>query len=145
MILTRWNENILSPFYTDFYDEISRRKNGFLDSFNNGQAIPAVNISETDSQYKLELVVPGKAKEDFDIRIEDDVLIVSSEEEEKKDSTDNNYTIKEYNYNSFSRSFKLPENTDKDKIEAKYENGVLILSIQKQENIEKLSQTINVS
>lgn len=94
-----------------------------------GISVPAVNISENKDNYELSLAVPGMKKDDFKIDVQGDLLTISSEKEESKTETEKKFTRKEYNYSSFSRSFTLPEEVNKEKIEARYENGVLILSL----------------
>ena len=98
---------------------------GFRSSF------PAVNVSENDKFYTLEMAVPGKTKKDFDLNVEDGVLSISSESESRSDEVDKNYTRQEYNYSSFYRSFKLPSNVDPESIKARYEDGLLVVTIGK--------------
>lgn len=93
------------------------------------QSVPAVNITEYKNEYKVSLAVPGMKKSDFKIDIEDNMLTISSEKEENKEEKDKKFTRKEYSYSSFSRSFSLPENIKKDDIEAKYEDGVLNITL----------------
>ncbi len=93
------------------------------------QSVPAVNITEHKSEYRVSLAVPGMKKSDFKIDIEDNMLTISSEKEENKEEKDKKFTRKEYSYSSFSRSFSLPENIKRDEIEAKYEDGVLSINL----------------
>lgn len=97
--------------------------------------VPAVNIKENDTTFTLELAAPGKKKEDFNIVVDENVLTISSENKvEKEEKADNGkYTRREFSYSSFRRSFTLPETVDEDKINAHYENGVLILTLPKRE------------
>lgn len=95
--------------------------------------IPAANIKENAKDYSIELAAPGLAKEDFKINLENDVLSVSAEKSTEKEEQKDNYTRQEFQYNSFSRSFRLPESINPDKIDAKYENGLLKLTIPKKE------------
>ena len=93
--------------------------------------VPAVNIVEDKNDYKVSLAVPGMKKDDFNIDVEGNMLTISSEKEESKEEKDEKYNRKEYSYSSFSRSFTLPEEVNKEKIEAKYEDGVLKLMLPK--------------
>lgn len=95
------------------------------------RSMPSVNIRETDKSYELEMAAPGYGKQDFNISIDNSVLTVSAEkkQEEKKDGE--NYTRREFGYESFSRSFSLPMNTNEEDINARYEDGILKLSITK--------------
>ena len=92
-------------------------------------SMPAVNITEKNDQYQVSLAAPGLKKEDFKIDLNGTVLTISSEKEESTENNDEKYNRKEYNYSSFSRSFSLPEEINKEKIEAKYEDGVLKISL----------------
>lgn len=91
--------------------------------------VPAVNIAENKDHYLVSMSAPGLKKEDFKINVADDVLTISSEKEESKEEKEAKYTRKEYNYSSFSRSFNLPEGADAEKISAKYEDGVLKITV----------------
>ena len=100
---------------------------------NRNLSVPPANIIEDEKGFKLELSVPGFKKEDFNIDIEQGTLIISSEKKEESNKEEKNYSRKEFSYSSFSRSFQLPENTDENNISAKYENGVLHITIPKKE------------
>ena len=99
--------------------------------------IPAVNIKEHEDEFIVSLAAPGLKKEDFKIDVDGNMLTISSEKEETKDEKDTRFTRKEYNYSSFSRSFTLPEEINKEKIVAKYENGLLKLSLPRKEEAKK--------
>jgi HSP20 family protein len=99
--------------------------------------IPAVNITENKDEYKVALAVPGMKKEDFKIDVDGNMLTISSEKEENKEEKDKKFTRKEYNYSSFSRSFTLPDEVNKERIEAKYEEGVLKISLPRREEAKK--------
>ena len=93
--------------------------------------LPAVNIIEKDDKFLIEMAAPGLRKEDFKINIENGILQIDSESQREIDEEKDNYTRKEFNYSSFSRSFTLPENASEENIAANYENGVLKLKLQK--------------
>jgi len=98
--------------------------------------LPAVNIKENDNEFTVEVAVPGMDKKDFNIDFENDVLTISSEKTIENEDSDENYTRKEYSYQSFKRSFRLPENVvDTDKIAASYKNGELVISVPKREEL----------
>jgi HSP20 family protein len=99
--------------------------------------VPAVNITEKKDKYEVSLAVPGMKKDDFKIDIDGNMLSISSEKEEKKEEKDKLFTRKEYNYSSFSRSFTLPNEINSEKIEAKYEDGVLKISLPRKEDTKK--------
>ncbi len=101
--------------------------------------MPAVNIDENKDRFDLSLAVPGMKKSDFNINVENNMLTISSEKEEKSETKQKNGYRNEFNYSSFSRSFALPEEVIKDKIDARYEDGVLKLSLPKKEEAKKLT------
>jgi HSP20 family protein len=96
--------------------------------------VPAVNIAETEKEYKIAIAAPGLGKKDFKIELDAEVLTVSAEKEkEEHEEKKGKFNRREYNYTSWRRSFTLPEGTDMNKIEAKYESGELTLVIPKNE------------
>ncbi len=95
--------------------------------------IPGVNITESKDSYHVELAAPGLKKEDFVIKVEGDIITISSEKESETKTEDKEYTRREYNYSSFSRSFNLPEMVNQDKIIATYTDGVLKVDLPKKE------------
>jgi HSP20 family protein len=99
--------------------------------------VPAVNIIEQKNDYLVSLAVPGLKKEDFKIDVEGNMLTISSEKQESKEEKDKKFNRKEYSYSSFSRSFTLPEEINKEKIEATYEDGVLKISLPRKEEAKK--------
>lgn len=108
--------------------------------------VPAVNISDSDDHYQLSLAAPGLNKNDFNIDIEGNMLTVSCEKEDTKEEKDARHTRKEYNYSSFTRSFTIPDEVMKEKIEASYNDGVLKITLPKKEEAKKtaLSKQIQV-
>lgn len=97
--------------------------------------IPAVNIKETNDTYEVEVAAPGMKKEDFKVELDGNTLIIRSEKQNQQETNEGeHYTRKEFSYQSFQRIFSLPKNVvDADKIEARYENGLLHLIIPKKE------------
>jgi HSP20 family protein len=96
--------------------------------------LPSVNIKEDTEGFEVELAAPGLNKKDFKIEINNDVLTISSEKKiEKETKEGEQFTKREFSYQSFSRSFSLPATVENEKISAKYENGILYISIPKRE------------
>jgi HSP20 family protein len=96
------------------------------------ETVPALNIKEEKDSFKVELAAPGLKKDDFNIDVDGNLVTISSEKEEKKeDKEQEGYSVTEYNYSSFSRSFTLPENADTDKMSARYADGILNLTVPK--------------
>ncbi|WP_300438775.1 Hsp20/alpha crystallin family protein [Christiangramia sp.] len=100
-----------------------------------GTSIPAVNIQETEDSFSVEVAAPGKAKEDFNIELDNDVLTISSEDKKENETTDKEgrFTRKEFSYSTFKRAFSLPDSVDNTKISASYNNGVLEIALPKRE------------
>lgn len=107
--------------------------------------IPAVNITDEKDDYLVSLAAPGLKKDDFKIDLEGNMLTISCEKEEKKEEKEDKYTRKEYNYSSFQRSFTVPEEVKQDKIEAKYEDGILKLVLPKKEEARKMAISKHIS
>ncbi|HVM88797.1 MAG TPA: Hsp20/alpha crystallin family protein [Puia sp.] len=130
------------------FDDFFRPWNEWFD--NNGLVartltIPAVNISEDKNGFNVSVAVPGMKKEDFNIDVNGNLITISCEKEEKKEEKEADYTRKEYNYSSFSRSFTLPDEINKEKIDARYEDGLLKLSLPKKEEAKKLDTSKHIA
>jgi HSP20 family protein len=113
-----------------------------------GTTIPAVNVKETADNFEVEMAAPGMTKTDFKVELDGTMLTISSEKNVESEEKENEkYSRKEFSYQSFIRTFQLPkEVVDADKINARYENGVLYLLIPKREEIkQKLRRTIQIS
>src|SRR5207244_2278065 len=110
--------------------------------------IPAVNIKETKDSFDVELAAPGMRKEDFKVELDGNQLTISSERRIEEETTDENrYTKREFSYQSFQRTFQLSKDVvDADKIQARYENGLLHLVIPKKEEAkQKPPRVIQIS
>jgi HSP20 family protein len=94
---------------------------------------PAVNIIENETGFELELSVPGRFKEDFNIDVDNDVLTVSSRVNTEKETENVKYTRREFSYTSFKRAFTLPDSINGNEIEADYVNGILKFILPKKE------------
>lgn len=130
-------QNNLSRFFDD-------DNWGFSSSFHR-QNVP-VNLRETDKSYEMEVVAPGLKKQDFQLNISGDMLTVSFEQKQENNQQDESgqWIRREYKTQAFSRSFTLDETVDANAIVARYEDGVLHVSIPKKENSKKVSRTINI-
>ena len=128
-----------------FVDDFFKPWNDWLNNgFEKTLSVPAVNITENDGRYNVSVAAPGMKKDDFKINLDGNVLTISAEKEETTEEKDKQYNRREYNYSSFSRSFTLPEEVKQDKIEAKYEDGVLNLVLPKNETAKVASKSITV-
>ena len=133
-----------SKMFEDFFntDLAEWSKQNFSST---GTTVPAVNIKETDKTFEVEVAAPGMDKKDFKIELDNNMLVISSEKKEEKEEGDDKYTRREFSYQSFQRAFTLPMDLiDENKIEAKYDNGILHVVIPKKEEKTKPSKVINV-
>ena len=150
MTLLKRNGNLFNQLPVLFEDFINRDSfNWGLSNFSSSNTtIPAVNIRETNENYHVEVAAPGMQKKDFKVELDGNLLTISSEKTDQKEEADTEkYTRKEFSYQAFQRSFTLPkELVDADKIQAKYENGMLHLLIPKKEEAkQKAPRLIQIS
>jgi HSP20 family protein len=143
MTLVKFNKpkNTLLPGFNDVFESI------FNDTFFNDRMItrvPAVNISETEDNYHLELSAPGLKKEDFKLNLDRNVLNISVEKTANQEDDPKNYSKREYSYTSFVRSFTLPESADDSQIDATYTDGVLRIDIAKREEAKAVRRQIEI-
>jgi HSP20 family protein len=96
-----------------------------------GINVPTANIIETQKEFMIELAAPGLERKDFIVEVENNLLKISAEKDEEVKEEDEEYSRREYSYNAFSRIFNLPDNVKEGDIDAKYENGILKISIPK--------------
>lgn len=108
---------------------------------------PAVNIAESEKNYSVEVVAPGFKKEDFKLKVEDDILTISAESkmEKKEEGKEKEYTRREYSYSSFTRSFRLPDDVKDDSIAASYHDGILQLELPKSKVQVKATKEIAIN
>ncbi|WP_297703500.1 Hsp20/alpha crystallin family protein [uncultured Eudoraea sp.] len=108
-------------------------------------AFPPVNIQDNETSFELELSVPGRKKEDFNIEIDEQVLTITSEVQREEEVKEASYTRREFSYSSFKRSFTLPETVKEEGIKASYENGILRFSLpKKEESLPKPKRLIEI-
>jgi HSP20 family protein len=133
--LVKTNRSIL-PTLPKMFDDFFTGEifNWNFDEMLSGKGFPAVNIKETNDGYEMEVAAPGLSKDRFKVELENDLLVISASQETSREEKepDGNYTRREFSYESFHRTFRLPEGTvDKDKISAKYNDGILHVSVPK--------------
>ncbi|MCM4168761.1 Spore protein SP21 [Arenibacter antarcticus] len=117
---------------------------GGMDTFKHN--VPAVNVKESDSDFELEMAIPGRKKEDFKVEIDKEVLTISSEIQKDENKSEDNYTRREFSFSSFKRVFTLPETVDIDKIDASYTDGILKFVLpKKEEALPKPKRAITVA
>ncbi len=110
-------------------------------------SMPAVNVKETDDEYTIEVAAPGMNKKDFKINFQNNVLTISSETKDEKEEKEDNYTRREFCYQSFQRSFTVPAtDVESDKISASYNDGILNVKLPKKEEVKpKPAREIKIS
>ena len=118
-----------TPFFPSFFDDYVNQDWNFKVS--SSARTPAVNIKELDNQFEIDLAVPGKKKSDFEIEVEEGLLSISSSMEEDQVTEKAKFTRREFSYNSFKRTFTIPDSVDPSNIEAHYSEGVLKLRLPK--------------
>lgn len=118
----------------------------FNDSFGNEWLVkpnfstPAINVVETDKEYRVEVAAPGMTKDDFKIDLDDDgnlTISIEKREEKKEEKKEKHFLRREFFYSKFQQTIALPDNTEKEKISAKVEHGVLTIEIPKKQGAEK--------
>jgi len=127
--------NLFDNFFnTDFMDW------DFKNHSLTNTTLPAVNIMETSENFVVEMAAPGMEKQDFDIQLDNGMLTISSEKEMSNEvKEDDRYTRREFSYQSFKRTFQLPKAVvDESKIKARYENGILNVTIPKKDEAKSL-------
>lgn len=133
------SNNTLFPTIPSLFDNFFTRD--WLDSSlanwkESGATLPAVNVKESNDDFRIEVAAPGMTRDDFKVELDNNVLTISSEREEKNEEKDakGNYTRREFSYQSFQRSFSLPESKVLgDKISARYSDGILYVTVPKSE------------
>jgi HSP20 family protein len=136
MSITRRSD--LFPIMNNLFDDFFTRDlwNWGNNNSSTNTTIPAVNIRENNENFEVEVAAPGMTKNDFKVELDGNLLTISSEKKEQKEEKEGEkYSRREFSYQSFQRSFQLQKDVvDANKIEAKYENGVLHLIIPKKED-----------
>ncbi|WP_121810258.1 Hsp20/alpha crystallin family protein [Mucilaginibacter kameinonensis] len=144
MTLVKFNNkrnNTLLPGVNDVFESI------FSDTFFSDRMItrvPAVNISESENSYQVELAAPGLKKDDFKLNLERNQLTISVEQQSEQNDSQKSYNKREYSYSSFVRSFTLPDSADHSQIDASYTDGILRIDIAKREEAKAVRRQIEI-
>lgn len=137
LIKTRKSGDLFPTVLSDFFDTDKFFNTRWMErEFE--QTLPSVNIKENGKEFNIELAAPGFSKSDFKINVEENVLTISAEKKDEVKEENERFTRKEFSYNSFSRSFTLPQIVNGEKIDAKYADGILKLCIPKKEEAKTL-------
>lgn len=125
------NRDLFPSLFREFFDR------DIFDTFNmafNDSTLPAVNIKETRDEFVVEVAAPGMKKEDFKIEIDNNILMISAEKEDRKEEgKEGQYTRQEFSYQSFKRTFTLPNTIEENNIKATYTDGILSIVLPKKE------------
>jgi HSP20 family protein len=147
MTLAR-KSNVYFPSFWDNFFSKDLMDWGTSNFSSTDTTLPAVNVKESDEAFEIEVAAPGMTKDDFKVNLENNVLTISSEkQEEKKEEEKGRYTRREFSYQSFQRSFTIPDNlVEGDKISAKYCDGLLCINLPKKEEVKpKPAREIQIS
>ena len=137
--MNRTYPGIFDDFFGMDHYPAHYRRNGF-------KTLPAVNISEGENEFTIEVAAPGLEKKDFKINLDNNCLTIASVREDNKEEVMDQYTRREFGYASFQRTFVLPESVDGEKIKANYADGILNVQLPKKEEAKpKPARTIKVS
>jgi len=131
-----WNNSVFTNFLNadDFFND---------DFFAKDSLMPAMNVKENDNDFEIELAAPGFSKNDFDVTIDDTGLHISAEKKLKKEEKEEGYLRKEFSYNSFKRSLRLPESINLDKkVKAIYKDGILKFNLLKKEEVKVIPKKV---
>ena len=138
------------PVEKNFNNVMDTFFNGFPSVFRDDFATPnfkqfaPVNVKEVENGYQLEIVAPGLEKEDFKIEMDKNILTVSAEKKAETEAKAEKHLRREYKYQSFKRSFTIDENIAAENIDAKYVNGVLLLTLPKKAEVKAAAKQISV-
>lgn len=150
---TREKNRTVAPrsFFSDFFGDVDR----FFDNdFMRMPAqfgrqlmgnMPATNIRENEKDYSIEVAAPGMTKNDFNIDLTEGTLTISCQKETENKEDQDNFTRREYNYSSFSRSFRLPESVKEEDIKANYKDGILHITVPKGQEQEQRRKKIEIN
>jgi HSP20 family protein len=139
MTLVKHNYKAVNDLFDEFFNHFPVRGREI------GWNVPAVNIHETKDDYQLELVAPGLKKEDFKVSLEKGILTISFEKKTETENKDYKTHRKEFAFTSFKRSFSVDDKINADAIQAKYDNGILKLSLPKKEEVKSLPKEIAIA
>ncbi len=121
-----------------------KRKRRGMKGFSGSWNFPPVNVREHDDQYELYVYAPGFSKEALQVAVADGVLIIKTDQQNEAGEPKQHWRRQEFNPTGFKRRFELPEGIDAENIGAKYENGVLLITLPKLEDFQTQRRTVEV-
>lgn len=134
----------MTPVFNQLFNEI-------FDNFNSPSirssatpVLPPVNVAESDSHFLMELSAPGFSKEEINISLEENTLTIAGQKQSENEEQGKRFNRREFSFQNFQRSFTLPEDIEQEKIEGKFENGILKLTIPKKQTESKTPRKIEL-
>ena len=106
---------------------------------------PAVDVKEEDKRYLMEVELPGLTEKDIDVKVEDNILTLSSKKEESKEENKDGYLIRERRRAEFARTFVLPNDVDREQINAEFKHGLLVVQIPKKPELQPRKIDVKVN
>lgn len=135
------NQGWLPLFFNDFFKDDWRSEAS--------ATIPAINVKETEKAYCVEVAAAGLTKDDFAVNINENndlVITMEKKNENKEEDKEARYLRREFSYSKFQQTMVLPDDINKEKIEAKVENGMLVINVPKlsEKEIQKKQRVITI-
>ena len=125
----KWPGNMITPF-SQWVDNFFNEEDPFFREMRSTWAnMPAVNVRETEDSYEIEVAAPGMTREDFKVSVEHGMMSIRAERRMETEDSKDDYIRKEFNYTTFERNFNLPDDVLSDKVAAKYDNGILRITM----------------
>ncbi|MEQ9309648.1 MAG: Hsp20/alpha crystallin family protein [Balneolaceae bacterium] len=143
MALIKYNRPNTDLFSRNFNDIVDEFFNNSATNYRKDNFMPSVDVTESDTQFEVSVELPGLKKEDINVDLEKGRLTISGERKSNKEEEGKNFHRIERQYGKFSRAFYLPESIDDESIIAKYEDGILNITINKSE--EKVKKQIEIA
>ena len=149
MTMVKLNQRPFEKTFNSLFEDIFQNLpntisgNDWNGRFNNEFA--PVNIRETGDAFTLDVVAPGMEKQDFKLNLEKNLLTISAEKKAEHKEEQEKVVKREFSFRSFSRSFKIDESIDTGSITAKYENGILQITLPKKEEVKLVPKEISIS
>jgi HSP20 family protein len=148
MTLVKWNSNgnSATPAFSNLLESFFGRDLADFVGKDFANTVPAVNVVESAEKFTVEVAAPGLKKENFQVNLNNNLLTIASKYEQTKEENKSKYARREFGFASFQRTFTLPNTVDANRIEAKYQDGILYIHLPKREEAkEKPPRQINIS
>lgn len=144
MALVKFHHPV-SPVFSNVWNDFFNQDIGKFIGSEQPASLAKVNVIENEKDFQLEVAAPGLKKEDFQLNLDKNILSIEVAFEKNSEETEGRYTRREFNYRTFKRSFTLPETVDQTAIHAKYENGILYISIPKKAEAVAIKRQIEIA